>query len=183
MNIYIGVEEVASFLGLSPSTIKKYYLLIEEKGYRFKRSQQGRVMFGNKEIEMFKNLIYYKNERGMSVQKAVEKVMSDITDITVYKEPKDQSQTVDMAVITNMSNIQKETRDLLIKQHNIILNLQNQINEIREEQKKRVKMIESESSKSDQFFSKSDEKIEELKKILEDIRRSQKKKKWWEIWK
>lgn len=183
MNVYVGVDEVAGFLGLSPSTIKKYYLLIEEKGYRFKRTQQGRIVFGEKEIEMFKNLVYYKNKKGMSVQKAVEKVMADITDITVYEEPEDQYQPTDMTVITNMSNLQKETRDLLIKQHNIILNLQNQINEIREEQKRRVKMIEGESSKSDQFFSKSEEKIEELREILKDMQRAQNRKKWWEIWK
>lgn len=183
MSIYIGVDEVAAFLGLSPSTVKKYYLLIEEKGYRFRRTQQGRVVFSNKEVEMFKNLIYYKNERGMSVQKAADKVMTEITDITVYKGRENEPQTIDMTVISSMSNLQKETRDLLIKQHNIILNLQNQINEIREEQKRRVKMIEGESSKSDQFFSKSEEKIEELREILKDMQRAQNRKKWWEIWK
>lgn len=86
MNVFAGVDDVARELGLSPSTIKKYYLLIEENGYRFTRSRTGKVIFSERDLEIFKRLIQIKNEKGIKVVDAVKTVISSITDVTVWKE-------------------------------------------------------------------------------------------------
>ena len=81
--MYVKIEDAAVMIGLSPSTVKKYYLLIEEKGYAFKRSKQGRVLFGEKDIEMLQRVIHIKNQPGKSVQDAVDEV---VTSIQAYVE-------------------------------------------------------------------------------------------------
>ncbi|SFF17436.1 MerR HTH family regulatory protein [Bacillus sp. OV194] len=67
-----NVDEVADFLGVKSSTIKKYYLLFEQQhNHRFERSKQGRVMFSLTDIELFYKVIQLKNEPGITVAKAV----------------------------------------------------------------------------------------------------------------
>ncbi|MGE7667994.1 hypothetical protein [Peribacillus sp. NPDC097077] len=79
------VVSVADILGVSPSTVKKYYLLMEENDHRFQRNTIGRVIFSDAELNLFLKLISLKNEPGMTVKKAVEQIIGEMN--TSAKEP------------------------------------------------------------------------------------------------
>lgn len=72
-----SVVSVADMLGVSSSTVKKYYLLLEEKNYRFKRNQKGKLTFSYDDVNLFRRLILLKNEPGMSVNKAVVQLVQE----------------------------------------------------------------------------------------------------------
>ncbi|MBW9315171.1 DUF3967 domain-containing protein [Bacillus subtilis] len=172
MNVFAGVDDVARELGLSPSTIKKYYLLIEENGYRFTRSRTGKVIFSERDLEIFKRLIQIKNEKGIKVVDAVKTVISSITDVTVWKESAAATEfeepPVDIIVM-------KETMEQM---HEIIKNQQKQIDQLLESQNQTQKLLESGSTDRDKLLLQSIRETQELKQLILE---NNKKKKWWQF--
>ncbi|MDI6591029.1 DUF3967 domain-containing protein [Bacillus subtilis] len=172
MNVFAGVDDVARELGLSPSTIKKYYLLIEENGYRFTRSRTGKVIFSERDLEIFKRLIQIKNEKGIKVVDAVKTVISSITDVTVWKES---------AAATEFEEppadiiVMKETMEQM---HEIIKNQQKQIDQLLESQNQTQKLLESGSTDRDKLLLQSIRETQELKQLILE---NNKKKKWWQF--
>lgn len=116
MSVYVKIEEAAAIIGLSASTVKKYYLMVEEKGYRFLRNKQGQLMFSEQDMEMFKKIIVMKNKPGMSVQKAVDLVVGDITSITVYDEDKISAPQVNLEFMKEFIEAQTEVNKELMKE-------------------------------------------------------------------
>ncbi|AJO60853.1 MULTISPECIES: DUF3967 domain-containing protein [Bacillus] len=172
MNVFAGVDDVARELGLSPSTIKKYYLLIEENGYRFTRSRTGKVIFSERDLEIFKRLIQIKNEKGIKVVDAVKTVISSITDVTVWKESAAATEFEEPPVdITVM----KETMEQM---HEIIKNQQKQIDQLLESQNQTQKLLESGSTDRDKLLLQSIRETQELKQLILE---NNKKKKWWQF--
>lgn len=172
MNVFAGVDDVARELGLSPSTIKKYYLLIEENGYRFTRSRTGKVIFSERDLEIFKRLIQIKNEKGIKVVDAVKTVISSITDVTVWKESAAATEFEEPPVdITVM----KETMEQM---HGIIKNQQKQIDQLLESQNQTQKLLESGSTDRDKLLLQSIRETQELKQLILE---NNKKKKWWQF--
>ncbi|CAI6329694.1 DUF3967 domain-containing protein [Bacillus subtilis] len=172
MNVFAGVDDVARELGLSPSTIKKYYLLIEENGYRFTRSRTGKVIFSERDLEIFKRLIQIKNEKGIKVVDAVKTVISSITDVTVWKESATATEFEEPPVdITVM----KETMEQM---HEIIKNQQKQIDQLLENQNQTQKLLESGSTDRDKLLLQSIRETQELKQLILE---NNKKKKWWQF--
>lgn len=78
MESIIKVKEMADTLGISESTVKKYYLLFEEDGYYFDRNKQGNVMFSNYDISLFNKFIIKKNQPGITIKKAIKLVLKEI---------------------------------------------------------------------------------------------------------
>ncbi|WP_262120319.1 DUF3967 domain-containing protein [Bacillus subtilis] len=172
MNVFAGVDDVARELGLSPSTIKKYYLLIEENGYRFTRSRTGKVIFSERDLEIFKRLIQIKNEKGIKVVDAVKTVISSITDVTVWKESAAATEFEEPPVdITVM----KETMEQM---HEIIKKQQKQIDQLLESQNQTQKLLESGSTDRDKLLLQSIRETQELKQLILE---NNKKKKWWQF--
>ncbi|TWG49482.1 DUF3967 domain-containing protein [Bacillus subtilis] len=172
MDVFAGVDDVARELGLSPSTIKKYYLLIEENGYRFTRSRTGKVIFSERDLEIFKRLIQIKNEKGIKVVDAVKTVISSITDVTVWKESAAATEFEEPPVdITVM----KETMEQM---HEIIKNQQKQIDQLLESQNQTQKLLESGSTDRDKLLLQSIRETQELKQLILE---NNKKKKWWQF--
>lgn len=77
MNTYLKVEDVANLLEVTPSTISKYYLLFEKNNYRFNRNNQGKLMFSDNDVELFRKLIQLKNAPGFTVEKAVVQILEE----------------------------------------------------------------------------------------------------------
>lgn len=77
MYTYLKVEDVANLLEVTPSTISKYYLLFEKNNYRFKRNNQGNLMFSDNDVELFRELIQLKNAPGFTVEKAVVQLLEE----------------------------------------------------------------------------------------------------------
>src|SRR5438309_414522 len=74
MGVYEKVEGVAKLIGVSPSTVKKYYAMFEQEGYKFKRNNEGHILFSNYEIDLLKELIVLKNQPGMTLPNAVKQI-------------------------------------------------------------------------------------------------------------
>jgi len=172
MNVFAGVDDVARELGLSPSTIKKYYLLIEENGYRFTRSRTGKVIFSERDLEIFKRLIQIKNEKGIKVVDAVKTVISSITDVTVWKE---SAATTEFEEPPVDITVMKETMEQM---HEIIKNQQKQIDQLLESQNQTQKLLESGSTDRDKLLLQSIRETQELKQLILE---NNKKKKWWQF--
>jgi mevalonate kinase len=188
--IYRKIDDVSKELDVSPSTIKKYYLLIEQYGYRFRRTQQGHVIFSDQDVQLFKKLILLKNEPGMTLQKAVEKIMSSITDIAVitnedynsYDSHDSHTSNNELSLLaTNISQI----KDIIQKQNELIQMQQNQISKLMEEQEKSKRMIERNVEERDKLLMQSIREVQELKKLIIESQKKEEeqKKKWWEFWK
>ncbi|MFJ7682621.1 hypothetical protein [Peribacillus butanolivorans] len=77
MNIFHDVVSMAKLLGVSSSTVKKYYLLFEDNNYRFKRTVKGTVTFINDESKLLQRLTVLKNEPGMNLKTAVEQLVHE----------------------------------------------------------------------------------------------------------
>lgn len=76
------IEDVARDLGMSTAVIRKYQLEIEAShGYRFRRNNQGRLLFSNFDVDMFHKIVFLKNEQKKSVSEAIAEAVKDVKSI------------------------------------------------------------------------------------------------------
>jgi DNA-binding transcriptional regulator YhcF (GntR family) len=167
-DVFVGVNDIANMIGISPSTIKKYYLAIEERGYQFRRNLQGQVMFNEDDLDLFRKLIITKNQPGVTIKQAVEKVLADITDITTFN-PKDKKPDVDMTVMMEQFNQLKE----------MFLTIQKDLHEIKQEQHASKKLIESQQLEKPDYAEMMDQTNKMFKEVMEQLAASQEKKGFW----
>jgi len=169
MGVYVKIDDVAKAVGLSPSTIKKYYLMVEACGYRFARNNQGKLVFSDQDINMFRKIIQLKNGPNMSVQKAVEKVVSSITSITVYNKDSGSSKSYNIDSLSDDINEIKE-----------FIKIQSEVNKaLLDELKETKEYISNKIEERDKALMLSLKETMEVKKLLA----GKKKKKWWNIFK
>lgn len=169
--ILMKIEDVAKQIGLSPSTVKKYYLLVEKYGYRFRRNNQGQLTFTDSDIQLFNEIILVKNEPGITVQRAVEIVMSSITDITVQGNTNITDMT-EIKVISAITEQFNEIRSLVVSQNQTIIDQQEEIKNLIKNQEENRRLIEEREIKErDALLMKS---IQETRELKEQI-----SKPWW----
>ena len=181
MEFYEKVDGLARVIGVTSSTAKKYYLLFEEHGYNFKRNQQGQLLFSQDDINLFKELMVLKNEKDMTVSKAVkeivkDKVITDITDITVT--------TGDITVITKqVTTVMTELDELkqLVKSQNEIIEKQQE--EFKKQFLKQEAYIKDSLEQRDRTLITTLREVQESQKeIASSLSEEKTKKKWWQIW-
>lgn len=189
MDVYEKVESVARLIGVAPSTVKKYYSLFEQEGYKFKRSNEGYVLFSDYDINLLKELIILKNKSGMTVQKAVKRLVKDevIIDITDIPDT-----TIDMTVIskqvTAVISDMTDMKQLLEEQNEHIKQQQEDSKQEKVELKQALRGLEN---KVEQAKVESLRTSMELKKALKEIteievaptKEAEEKKKWYQFWK
>lgn len=168
--IYIKIDDVAKGIGVSASTIKKYYLLFEGMGYMFKRNQQGQLMFTEQDVRMFQELIKVKNKPGIKLSEAAKKVISSITDITVVTE----EDITDITDITPVVEGLKSLKELMEQQQEMIKNQQLQINQLIFQNEQNQLLIESKESERDKLLMQNLRETQELKKLILESNLS-----WW----
>jgi DNA-binding transcriptional MerR regulator len=139
MNVFEKVEGVAKRIGVAPSTVKKYYLLFEQEGYRFKRSHEGYVLFSDHDIDLLKELMFLKNQSGMTVQKAVKEIVQHegVTDTTDIMDTKIDVAVMSKQVATVMTEM-AELKQLVKEQNELIKQQQKYINERLEERDRKL---------------------------------------------
>jgi len=181
MEFYEKVDGLARAIGVTTSTAKKYYLLFEEHGYNFKRNQQGQLLFSQDDINLFKELMLLKNEKGMTVPKAVketvkDKVITDITDIT--------AKTEDITVITKqVTTVMTELDELkqLVKNQNEIIEKQQE--DFKKQFLKQEAYIKDSLEQRDKtLITTLREMQESQKEIATSLSEEKNKKKWWQRW-
>ncbi|GAB1792313.1 DUF3967 domain-containing protein [Priestia sp. FSL P4-0332] len=187
MEFYEKVEGLARAIGVTTSTVKKYYLLFEEHGYNFKRNQQGQLLFSQDDINLFKELMLLKNEKGMTVPKAVkeiikDKVMTDTTDITDITDI--TATTEDITVISkHVTTVMSELDELkqLVKNQNEIIEKQQE--DFKKQFLKQEAYIKDSLEQRDKTLITTLREVQESQKeIATSLSKDQAKKKWWQIW-
>ncbi|MGW9101958.1 MerR family transcriptional regulator [Priestia megaterium] len=184
MEFYEKVEGLARAIGVTTSTVKKYYLLFEEHGYNFKRNQQGQLLFSQDDINLFKELMLLKNEKGMTVPKAVkeiikDKVMTDTTDITDITATTEDITVISKHVTTVMSELD-ELKQLVKNQNEIIEKQQEDFNKQFLKQEAYIK--DSLEQRDKTLITTLREVQKSQKEIATSLSKDQAKKKWWQIW-
>ncbi|WJX02517.1 DUF3967 domain-containing protein [Priestia aryabhattai] len=184
MEFYEKVEGLARAIGVTTSTVKKYYLLFEEHGYNFKRNQQGQLLFSQDDINLFKELMLLKNEKGMTVPKAVkeiikDKVMTDTTDITDITSTSEDITVISKHVTTVMSELD-ELKQLVKNQNEII---EKQQEDFKKQFLKQEAYIKDSLEQRDKTLITTLREVQESQKeIATSLSKDQAKKKWWQIW-
>ncbi|MDF2606272.1 MAG: hypothetical protein K0S34_462 [Bacillales bacterium] len=146
------VEEAANKLEISKSALKKYYLLIEKNNIEFHRNKQGKILFTEKDMEVFQELIKLKNKPGLTLEKAVVELLGKGVDIM----------NTGNKVHTNSPEF-IELKKLIEKQNEIILRQQELLNEFE-------KQSDIENKNDEVVIVKSKLTSEEVFKIIkEDI--------------
>ncbi|MBT2674193.1 MerR family transcriptional regulator [Streptomyces sp. ISL-14] len=159
MEVFHKVDEVAKVLGVTPSVVKKYYLMFEEQNYKFKRSNQGRLMFSEKDIDLFNKLIELKNEPGMKVYNAVEQLI---------KENKNDVSNVYQLVSNAMAEI-TDLKNLIRQQQKIINNQQEKLKIIEDKYGTLTKMVMEQEKRNSQTLVISDQELESSIKEVKEV--------------
>jgi DNA-binding transcriptional MerR regulator len=161
MDVFEKIDSVAKIIGVAPSTVKKYYLMFEEEGYRFKRSYEGHILFSGHDVELLKELIILKNQSGMTVKKAVKQIVKDevITDTPAIADTPIDVTVMAKQVTTVVTEI-AELKQMIKEQNELIKQQQRYIDEKLERrdqlliQSLRESATTKEENKRKGFFSK-----------------------------
>lgn len=199
-DILLKVEEVAKAVGIASSTVRKYSFLIEKHGYEFSRNNQNALMFDQDEVNMFKELVKIKKQKNMTLENAVQQLLSSMPEIAATSDiaTTDIANTSDIRamskgiadVFSNMSAMAENMSDMSEKIHTLVDQNNSVINQNKELQKQieasEKKQIEDhdkllmQSIRAEQQMKKMELQMEELQK---QIATAHQKKKWWQFWK
>ena len=169
MELKYTIPQAARALALKEPTFRKYYMLIEKKGYLFSRTQQGHVMFTEDNLRMIKNILDEKNKPRVTLEGAIQKI---IVNTEGYEEPEvddnEENQTLHAKIdrLTAMVEQQQETIQRLESKldHGEYKQLENS---------EKVKQLEE---------GKSKEEEKEIVETAEEVKQEEKKEEKKSIW-
>lgn len=88
--------EVSTILGIKPSTLRKYCLLLEEQGVKFERNPNNSRKFSDMDVVTLRKMITLMNNDGVSVEDAVFAVSSWLNgDPSIMDENTDTNNAVE----------------------------------------------------------------------------------------
>lgn len=154
---FYNPEELAKLLEIKPSTLRKYSLLLEKKGYEFKKNAQGHRWYDDTDIVSMRKLIAFKNSSAMSLEDSIDAVLmwkkgegialSDTTHIALYNDTKKPNETLEE--MRSTIDQQQETIEKLVnvvqelsKQNTTIIQSLNEVHsKLEEEKQHRLEML------------------------------------------
>jgi hypothetical protein len=189
-DILLKVEDVSHAVGVAASTIRKYSFLIEKQGYTFSRSNQGALMYDKEEVSIFKEIIQIKKQKNMTLEKAVQRALSNMSDMVdiadISRGPYDDMSG--MSDVQDMSKaiaaMQAQMKAVLDQNEKVLLQNQELIRKV--ERLEDISSLEKEKIENrDKLLLDAMKEIKETKKViatsLEENRKALQKK-WWEFW-
>lgn len=189
MDIFMNVEDLAKRLNISNSTVKKYYLLVEERGYKFRRNIQGHVNFSQKDFELFKLILNLKNRPKTTVKEAIDEALNNFGD-EYSIEPKEDISNTQPVSNEDMTVISKKLDDIEfhVKQQNSIIEQRDQmirdqddmVNELISSNKRISKMLNDKKEEND-LLRETLKENEEIKNLLLEMKEKEENK-WWKFW-
>jgi len=180
--IYENVSQVAKRLKVSPSTIKKYYLLIESYNcYAFKRDERERVIFDDYDIGLLQRLVELKSMPQVTLEDAC-KLLLEEEGLTV--------QNINMTVITPKSD---DLKELLQELKGTVELQQKQLQSQNEQIAQLTNLLESQQkllTHSDTVEKKQvtdrDKAVMTVMRELQEVKQmvaASNEKKWYQFWK
>ncbi|MBJ6360515.1 hypothetical protein ACFOQM_04200 [Paenibacillus sp. GCM10012307] len=166
-------REVAGFLQIGDSTVRKWCKQLESQGYIFFRDDQGRRGFTTKDIDALRYFKELTQDRSMALESAASEVSIRFSkeqyqaDESTAIESQDDHTTM-MARIIQYVNKQEEFNMILLKE----------VSAAREELQDQKRYIEESLNRRDEIL------LKHLKDSLEERRAEAKEKskhKWWKF--
>ncbi|MBO1628514.1 DUF3967 domain-containing protein [Bacillus arachidis] len=180
--IYENVSQVAKRLKISPSTVKKYYLLIEGYNcYAFKRDERERVIFDDYDIKLLQRLIELKSMPQVTLEEAC-KLLLEEEGLTVNN--------TDMTVITPESNdlkeVLRELKDTVELQQKQLQNQNEQIVKLTNLLESQQKLLAHSNTIEKQQVIDRDKAVMTVMRELQEVKQMvavSNEKKWYQFWK
>ncbi len=180
--IYENVSQVAKRLKISPSTVKKYYLLIESYNcYAFKRDERERVIFGDYDLKLLQRLVELKSMPQVTLEDACKLLL---------EEEGLKAKNTDMTVITPESDDLKEllqelksTVDIQQRQLQMQSEQITQLTSLLESQQKLL--MDSNVIENKQIIDR-DKAVITVMRELQEVKQmiaANNEKKWYQFWK
>ncbi|MGR3779544.1 DUF3967 domain-containing protein [Bacillus paramycoides] len=180
--IYENVSQVAKRLKISPSTVKKYYLLIESYNcYAFKRDERERVIFGDYDLKLLQRLVELKSMPQVTLEDACKLLL---------EEEGLKAKDTDMTVITSESDDLKEllqelksTVDIQQRQLQMQSEQITQLTSLLESQQKLL--MDSNVIENKQIIDR-DKAVITVMRELQEVKQmiaANNEKKWYQFWK
>ncbi|MED4654810.1 DUF3967 domain-containing protein [Bacillus pseudomycoides] len=180
--IYENVSQVAKRLKVSPSTVKKYYLLIEGYNcYAFKRDERERVIFDDYDVRLLQRLVELKSMPQVTLEDAC-KLLLEEEGLTV--------KNTDMIVITPGSDdlkvLLKELKDTVELQQKQLQNQNEQITKLTSLLESQQKLLDYSSAIEKQQVIDRDQAVMTVMRELQEVKQivaASNEKKWYQFWK
>lgn len=185
--VYQNVESAAKKLNIPSNTFTRHYLDFEEHGYKFKRSPEGKLMFSEDDIELFKEFLELKNQPKMTKKKAIEQLISTPSSLVTVRAQ-------DLTVL--VKTIEGNFEELKDQSKRELQELKSQLQEFKESQMRLQEFEENKVNERDKLLMKSMRESLETKKLMLELKAQnefimkemaaakdmEKKKSWWKFW-
>lgn len=180
--IYENVSQVAKRLKVSPSTIKKYYLLIESYNcYAFKRDERERVIFDDYDIGLLQRLVELKSMPQVTLEDAC-KLLLEEEGLTV--------QNINMNVITpksdDLKELLQELKGTVELQQKQLQNQNEQIAQLTNLLESQQKLLTHSDTVEKQQVADRDKAVMTVMRELQEVKQmvaASNEKKWYQFWK
>lgn len=174
-NVYIGVEALSNHLNMSESTVKKHYLMVEEHGYKFMRTDQGRVMFSPEDYKLFKKILEFRKQPKTTINDAIIKALN------IDKE--NLPSVLDQDILLEILKEVKEAKEIIQEQEKIITKQNEQIINLSSNNNENIKLLEDSNNSLKKELSDWNKDISLLKEEIQYLKENQNRPRWWEFWK
>lgn len=167
-------DDVSALLKVKNSTLRKYALILERKGYKFHKNEQGRRGYLDQDIVIFKKMMEIKQHPDMTLEQACEAVLSWINS----KDATDIDTSI-MRLYT--SNNKRYSAELIREFHKLQEFNQVLLNQLKKQQQEIDYKIDAGNREILAAIHELKEEQPQLKETTSDI--PKKKKKFWPFWK
>ncbi|MCX2829656.1 DUF3967 domain-containing protein [Bacillus pseudomycoides] len=180
--IYENVSQVAKRLKISPSTVKKYYLLIESYNcYAFKRDERERIIFDDYDVRLLQRLVELKSMPQVTLEDAC-KLLLEEEGLTVNN--------TDMTVITpgsdDLKGVLRELKDTVELQQKQLQNQNEQIAKLTNLLESQQKLLTHSNTIEKQQVTDRDKAVMTVMRELQEVKQivaASNEKKWYQFWK
>ncbi|HEK9103941.1 TPA: DUF3967 domain-containing protein [Bacillus pseudomycoides] len=180
--IYENVSQVAKRLKISPSTVKKYYLLIESYNcYAFKRDERERIIFDDYDVRLLQRLVELKSMPQVTLEDAC-KLLLEEEGLTVNN--------TDITVITSESDdlkgVLRELKDTVELQQKQLQNQNEQIAKLTNLLESQQKLLAHSNTIEKQQVTDRDKAVMTVMRELQEVKQivaASNEKKWYQFWK
>lgn len=128
MKVY-SPSDIADLLNIKESTLRKYCLLLEDKGYTFQKNNRQQRFYSDRDVITLRKFVTFK-DNGMTLKEATESVM------LWHKGNADPNES-ENAIQHHNSDI-AELKDMIYKQNELIKALSNKLDHQQEYIDKRL---------------------------------------------
>lgn len=180
--IYENVSQVAKRLKISPSTVKKYYLLIESYNcYAFKRDERERIIFDDYDVKLLQRLVELKSMPQVTLEDACKLLLKE-EGLTVNN--------TDMTVITpgadDLKEVLRELKDTVELQQKQLQNQNEQIAKLTNVLEAQQKLLTHSNTIEKQQVTDRDKAVMTVMRELQEVKQmvaASNEKKWYQFWK